>query len=204
MTDRHAILTAIRETPDDDTPRLVFADWLEEHGEPERAELIRAQIERARIGGWKRPVSLALADIALESIRCHVKDGKVWLLPASRGICELVPIAWNLWREHGDLIWERELPWRVRLTTRPTLTAGGDIEYVGQTAKTKRYRVAGRIVAVGRGRATEFASEYHNSILAARWPGIDFELPPVGSRGPDSPQLRWRNFAMRYEDLPRG
>lgn len=36
-------------SPDDDAPRLVYADWLEEHGgEPERAEFIRCQIELAK------------------------------------------------------------------------------------------------------------------------------------------------------------
>ncbi|QJW99786.1 TIGR02996 domain-containing protein [Frigoriglobus tundricola] len=34
--------------PDDDTPRLVFADWLQEHGEEDRAEFIRVQIELVR------------------------------------------------------------------------------------------------------------------------------------------------------------
>jgi uncharacterized protein (TIGR02996 family) len=40
-----ALVAAIRATPDDDLPRLVAADWLEEHGEPERAEFIRLQCE---------------------------------------------------------------------------------------------------------------------------------------------------------------
>jgi uncharacterized protein (TIGR02996 family) len=42
------LLQAVVANPDDDLPRLVAADWLEEHGEPERAEFIRIQIERAR------------------------------------------------------------------------------------------------------------------------------------------------------------
>src|SRR5215203_6135464 len=37
-----AFLAAIRDDLDDDTPRLVFADWLEEHGDP-RGAFIRAQ-----------------------------------------------------------------------------------------------------------------------------------------------------------------
>jgi len=41
MTD--AFMQAIIESPDDDTPRLVFADFLDEHDEAERAELIRLQ-----------------------------------------------------------------------------------------------------------------------------------------------------------------
>lgn len=32
--------------PHEDTPRLVYADWLDENGEPDRAEFIRVQIER--------------------------------------------------------------------------------------------------------------------------------------------------------------
>jgi uncharacterized protein (TIGR02996 family) len=48
MTDRDALLVAIHATPDDDAPRLVFADWLDEHGEPERAEFIRLQVAQRR------------------------------------------------------------------------------------------------------------------------------------------------------------
>src|SRR5262249_2658905 len=49
MTHEEAFLEAIREQPDDDTPRLIYADWLEEHGQPERAEFIRVQCEKARL-----------------------------------------------------------------------------------------------------------------------------------------------------------
>jgi uncharacterized protein (TIGR02996 family) len=47
-----AFLADIRDDPDDDTPRLILADWLEEHGDEgdrARAELIRVQVERARL-----------------------------------------------------------------------------------------------------------------------------------------------------------
>lgn len=40
-----AFLCTIREYPDDDGPRLVYADWLEEQGECARAEFIRVQCE---------------------------------------------------------------------------------------------------------------------------------------------------------------
>jgi uncharacterized protein (TIGR02996 family) len=46
MTAAEAFHRAIVETPEDDTPRLVFADWLEEQGDPAsmaRAEFIRVQ-----------------------------------------------------------------------------------------------------------------------------------------------------------------
>src|SRR5262245_6067687 len=41
-------LRAICQAPDDDAPRLVFADWLDENGDPGRAEFIRLQIRFAR------------------------------------------------------------------------------------------------------------------------------------------------------------
>jgi uncharacterized protein (TIGR02996 family) len=42
-----AFIKAIRAHPEDDVPRLVYADWLEEHGNPIRAEFIRVQCELA-------------------------------------------------------------------------------------------------------------------------------------------------------------
>jgi uncharacterized protein (TIGR02996 family) len=38
-----AFIRAIARDPDEDTPRLAFADWLSEHGQQDRAEFIRAQ-----------------------------------------------------------------------------------------------------------------------------------------------------------------
>jgi uncharacterized protein (TIGR02996 family) len=43
VSDQDALLAAILANPDEDTARLVFADWLEENGQPARAELIRLQ-----------------------------------------------------------------------------------------------------------------------------------------------------------------
>jgi uncharacterized protein (TIGR02996 family) len=41
MSDESALLNAILAHPDEDTPRLAYADWLEENGQPDRAEFIR-------------------------------------------------------------------------------------------------------------------------------------------------------------------
>src|SRR5262245_19590058 len=49
MADADALLRAILATPDDDAPRLVYADWLDEQGESDRAAFIRAQVELARL-----------------------------------------------------------------------------------------------------------------------------------------------------------
>ena len=37
MSDREALLTVVFARPADDAPRLVYADWLDEHGEPAQA-----------------------------------------------------------------------------------------------------------------------------------------------------------------------
>ena len=56
-SDREALLHAIAENPGDDTPRLAYADWLDEHADSlppdehatKRAEFIRAQVAVERL-----------------------------------------------------------------------------------------------------------------------------------------------------------
>jgi uncharacterized protein (TIGR02996 family) len=49
MTHDNPFLQAIIEDPDNDNPRLVYADWLEEHGQPDKAEYLRVQCTLARL-----------------------------------------------------------------------------------------------------------------------------------------------------------
>src|SRR5947209_2024989 len=49
MSSADTFLADIRDNPDDDAVRLVFADWLEDHGDPERAEFIRLQVRLAQM-----------------------------------------------------------------------------------------------------------------------------------------------------------
>jgi uncharacterized protein (TIGR02996 family) len=49
MRERDALLAAICEAPDDDAPRRIFADWLDDHGETARAEFIRVQLRLAAL-----------------------------------------------------------------------------------------------------------------------------------------------------------
>src|SRR5215207_9918468 len=53
MSDRDALIAAICAQPDEDTPRLAFADYLDEFDESPRAEFIRAQVELARTPPWE-------------------------------------------------------------------------------------------------------------------------------------------------------
>jgi uncharacterized protein (TIGR02996 family) len=47
VSDHEAFLSALGERPNDATTRLVYADWLEEHGDDRRARYLRAELELA-------------------------------------------------------------------------------------------------------------------------------------------------------------
>jgi uncharacterized protein (TIGR02996 family) len=74
MNRADAFLDDIVRHPADDGPRLVYADWLDEQGDPARAEFIRVQCTRARGGpGDEQDGDLALRERVL--LREH---GKHW------------------------------------------------------------------------------------------------------------------------------
>jgi uncharacterized protein (TIGR02996 family) len=66
VTDGYALLRAIEANADEDTPRLVYADWLEEHATSDadrgRAEFIRLQCAVAREPPGKRRTALAVRE----------------------------------------------------------------------------------------------------------------------------------------------
>lgn len=47
MTPEDALLRDILAEPDDNGLRLIYADWLDDHGDADRAEFVRVQVERA-------------------------------------------------------------------------------------------------------------------------------------------------------------
>jgi uncharacterized protein (TIGR02996 family) len=74
----HSLLAAAAEAPDDDTPRLVLSDWLEEHDQLDRARFIRLQCEAARPGvPWWRRQALELEAAALW--RTHASEWRAGL-----------------------------------------------------------------------------------------------------------------------------
>src|SRR5437660_12362611 len=79
-----ALLQAVIEAPEDDGPRLVLADWLEEHGQPERAEFVRTQVELARLEEWG-PRRYDLAAREREFLAAHEAEWRR-ALPAFKGV----------------------------------------------------------------------------------------------------------------------
>lgn len=125
MSDGDALLRAILAQPDEDTPRLMYADWLDENGQPDRAEFIRLQIllyntPFIRKGGplavWPDPWASRIAR-AGAMVQAH---GAEWAGPArqlsprlpehmfgswfERGFVERVPLDWDVFLAHADEI----------------------------------------------------------------------------------------------------
>jgi len=100
--DEAALFAAICDAPDDDAPRLIYADWLDEHGDPERAEFIRIQ---CRLAEFQRLVEQRSLDTSL----------------AARGINELDPREQELLGAHArrwfDGPWFNESWDRVFITS---------------------------------------------------------------------------------------
>src|SRR5262245_29358875 len=81
MSDRDALFQAILAAPADDAPRLVFADWLDENGDPDRAEFIRVQCRMARLQFYE-PEYIVLGDGAAQLFVRHMTEWRFpWLPP---------------------------------------------------------------------------------------------------------------------------
>jgi uncharacterized protein (TIGR02996 family) len=134
MSDGDALLSAILAEPDEDTPRLAYADWLDEVGgasDRARAEFIRAQIDLGRMPPGERNYGLeGRAKLLLELHR------EAWLAPLRhtgaplsgegahcqfrRGFVEIVwmPAAWFVAR--AEALFAR-VPARELRVTRTTV-----------------------------------------------------------------------------------
>src|SRR5262245_32286286 len=84
------LLDDVVEHPDDDGPRLIYADWLDDHGDHDRAEFIRVQLELERPDlDTARRGELAGRECAL----LHQHEGE-WLEP----LPDLTGVTWHFRR----------------------------------------------------------------------------------------------------------
>lgn len=74
--DEAALLKAVIDHPDDDAPRLAYADWCDRRGDP-RGRFIRVQLELAKVR-FKRdsPMRRPLMDESMELLEQH---GQEWM-----------------------------------------------------------------------------------------------------------------------------
>ena len=80
MTVEQAFLKDVVTHPDDDFPRLVYADWLEEHGDPARAAFIRAQCRLRKLG----PFDPERYDLEAAEADLLPKHEKRWKKPLAK------------------------------------------------------------------------------------------------------------------------
>ena len=92
MSEDEAFLRVIVDSPGDDTPRLVYADWLDDRGDP-RGPYLRAETEwakRRRKANWKPPVTKSELR-AVSALRQQAADlDPFWVARVSRpplGVC---------------------------------------------------------------------------------------------------------------------
>lgn len=105
MTSQHdALYRAICAYPDEDTPRLAFADLLEEDGDPLRAAFIRTQVELAKLPDYD-PLWVKCRQFDPDTFRGH---GMAHTLPPS-------PPDGVFWGSVADLGFRRGFPWFVRV-----------------------------------------------------------------------------------------
>ena len=86
-----AFLQDARDRPEDDTPRLVLADYLEENGDHDRAEFVRLQ---CRLAEGQAPLEESRRDES--EMRCEellARRGGGWLGPLWRW--PLAPMSWH-------------------------------------------------------------------------------------------------------------
>jgi uncharacterized protein (TIGR02996 family) len=138
MTQDDGFLQAVVEDPDDDAPRLVYADWLEERGEP-RGEFIRTDCALARLPADdpRRPPLEERRRLLLAEHR------DAWLGPLRglaygwtfrRGFVEEVTVDARHFPKHADTFFAAPLR-LVRL-----LHAGGVIQEVAECRHLRRLR----------------------------------------------------------------
>jgi uncharacterized protein (TIGR02996 family) len=101
------LLEHIRDHPEDDIVRLVYADWLEEHDQPQRAELIRVLVEHGRRAA-DNPGRSVLWERAGAILAAHEAEWTAALRPLvlsyriGRGLIDEVEVELRRFTENGE------------------------------------------------------------------------------------------------------
>jgi uncharacterized protein (TIGR02996 family) len=105
-------IAAIIANPDDDTIRLVAADFLEEHGDPDRSAFIRIQVELARLGAIGEGKSLEVDHLRAKERLILGPLSVSWKLWAAEECPELVKVNFrDRSRLDAEVIGAERLTW---------------------------------------------------------------------------------------------
>lgn len=111
---RTAFLQAILERPEDDAPRLIMADWLEENGEEARAEFIRVQCELAKYGD-NMPENTVVPYRQIDALRTWHIDPSTW----PEFIARFLGAFWRSVKEAEDFISQSAIAWAKSVVSPP-------------------------------------------------------------------------------------
>jgi uncharacterized protein (TIGR02996 family) len=218
MTDATAFVAAIHAAPEDAAPRLVFADWLDEHGEPGRADLIRRMCRvptyvftwsrRARHG---RHVHAELIG-AIRGLKGRVEMvyrdewphlPGVELIQVCRGHIESIDIRPGPFLAHAGEIFARHPVRDVRLVglhTWMSATRPGQFEGVLQPSRTDDRHWPLELFPEYAAGSSVFYTDYDVLVLdlsrraagyGRRMAGVSREPPPLPKRPDADPRPWW-------------
>jgi uncharacterized protein (TIGR02996 family) len=155
--DENAFLAAIRAAPAEVAPRLVYADWLDEHGQPGWAAFLRAQCQLA-----VTPAS----DPAYLDRLAHARDRLADLGPGWREVLPHFPGVTYPETESTRVVWcEFQMSWRFE-THAAALFAGAPIQCL-------------RFLEINDRQVEKLAA----SPYLARVTGLDLSRNPIGNLG---------------------
>lgn len=125
-SDEQAFLDAIRAEPDDDTARLVYADWLAENGDPDRGEFIRVDIELARTPAESEVAERRRSALFTRRDQLLKKHKTAWLAPFTpyakessfvRGFVQKLEVSANVFIRNAERWFALTALTQVKITT---------------------------------------------------------------------------------------
>ncbi len=208
MSTDAALLRTIRDTPEDNTARLVYADFIEEEGDPARGEFIRVQIALACTPEGE-PGRAALEDREHELLAEHERE---WLgVPPNsdgllgwrfeRGFVEEVSATTSFMLNEGAAVCAAHpiRRWRVQCTQQDMAE---DLREAGQRPWFRRLEaisLAGWFQTIGEIERFLTRSDFERlrELDLTDRPGLD-ELPAILERAPFRKQLKVLRLGGRY------
>ena len=165
-SDESALLAAVAVDLGDDLPRLVYADWLDDHGEAIRAEFIRLQCQIARLADvpqWQRERSV------------HLWMRQQELLDHHRA--ELVGDLADLPENPVDVVWERGFLAELTLDAEHFLRLADRLDARVPTPRVTVEQAAGPLDRF-------IVCPHLGCLTGVRFdmPGLPDDLPPLGEQ----------------------
>ena len=112
ISNREQLMQSILQSPRDDAPRLIFADWLEKNGEEELSQSIRVCVELARVMALIQSLQARSAEFTTFRSKCvqdwldehHIVDLHASNFHFVRGMVEQITLRFNQWEFYADLL----------------------------------------------------------------------------------------------------